>query len=342
MSYKQMTGNIISATKVEPDGKFTDSAASGVWNLQDAYDYTRGANWPNAANLNTRAIFSGGASNNVTIDFINISSAGNATDFGDLIVGTYGGGSVGSTTRGVIGGAASANTIQYVTFASTGNSQDFGDLSTFRVISNAGSNVTRGLFFAGTAQFGSYTRVDTVDYITIANTGNATDFGNLIRANAGPGAGFASTTRAIYGGGAFGGGTSRDDSIDYFTIASAGNGTDFGNLSAGNEGVNGCSSNTRGLFAGGYTAGGDVINVIEYITIANTGNTTDFGDLTATTSNCNGSTSNSTTGVINVTGNVLDFVTIASTGNAADFGDLTVARSNRTSATSGSHGGIAA
>ena len=44
MSYKQMTGNIISATKVEPDGFYTNNAASGVWNLQDQYDYVRGGN----------------------------------------------------------------------------------------------------------------------------------------------------------------------------------------------------------------------------------------------------------------------------------------------------------
>ena len=48
MSYKQMTGNIISATKVEPVGTSEVGAASGVWNLNDVYDYKRGANWPEA------------------------------------------------------------------------------------------------------------------------------------------------------------------------------------------------------------------------------------------------------------------------------------------------------
>ena len=48
MSYKQMTGNIISATKVEPVGTSEAGAASGVWNLDDQYDYKRGANWPEA------------------------------------------------------------------------------------------------------------------------------------------------------------------------------------------------------------------------------------------------------------------------------------------------------
>ena len=48
MSYKQMTGNIISATKVEPVGTSEAGVASGVWNLDDVYDYNRGANWPEA------------------------------------------------------------------------------------------------------------------------------------------------------------------------------------------------------------------------------------------------------------------------------------------------------
>ena len=52
MSYKQMTGNIISATKVEPVGTSEAGAASGVWNLDDQYDYKRGANWPEAGVAN--------------------------------------------------------------------------------------------------------------------------------------------------------------------------------------------------------------------------------------------------------------------------------------------------
>ena len=125
-------------------------------------------------------------------------------------------------------------------------------------------------------------------------------------------------------------------------VVSSGNGTDFGDLSAGKENVNGCSSNTRGIFAGGYQVNNADIDIIEYITIANTGDVTDFGDLTAATSNMNGCTSNQTTAVMNRTGNVIETVTIASTGNASDFGDLTVSRSNRTCATGNLHGGIAA
>ena len=142
--------------------------------------------------------------------------------------------------------------------------------------------------------------------------------------------------RGIFAGGNRGSST---DVIQYVNIASAGNATDFGNLSAGKEGPNGCSSNTRGIFEGGYT-GSSLLDVIEYITIGSTGDVTDFGDLTAATSNMNGCTSNQTTAVMHRTGDTIETVTIASTGNASDFGDLTVSRSNRTCATGNLHVGI--
>ena len=61
--------------------------------------------------------------------------------------------------------------------------------------------------------------------------------------------------------------------IEYITIASAGNATDFGNLTATSYSQASACSIVRGLFFSG--AGRDAI---DYITIASTGNATDFGD----------------------------------------------------------------
>jgi hypothetical protein len=110
--------------------------------------------------------------------------------------------------------------------------------------------------------------------------------------------------------------------IEYVTIATLGNVTDFGDLVEVQAYFGGCSNATRGIFAGG---GGS--NVIQYITIASTGNATDFGDLTVTREQvmsvstdlraafAGGESSGQTV-------NVIDYVTIASVGNATDFGDL--------------------
>jgi hypothetical protein len=79
----------------------------------------------------------------------------------------------------------------------------------------------------------------------------------------------------------FGGGDSgaKSNVIDYVTIATTGNATDFGDLTVARYSPAGCSSSTRGLFGGGDSSGA-YSNVIDYVTIATTGNATDFGDLT--------------------------------------------------------------
>ena len=179
-----------------------------------------------------------------------------------------------------------------------------------------------GLFIGGGTASG-YRNI--IDYITITSTGNAIDFGDISQ-TLGNLAACASTTRALSGGGtATGSIFSYTNVIDYVTIASVGNATDFGDLTAGRFSLSSCNSSTRGLFAGGNAAF-DTFNIIDYVTIATTGDATDFGDLTVARSSVS-ACSSSTRGVFAggyVGGelNVIDYVTIASAGNATDFGDL--------------------
>ena len=113
---------------------------NGVWSLTTQLQYNTDWQADNVSPARVLAagigLWFGGASNSVVIDKVNITSAGNATDFGDLITGTYAGGAVGSTTRGVTAGNVTNDSIQYVTFATAGNAQDFGDQSVSRTISN--------------------------------------------------------------------------------------------------------------------------------------------------------------------------------------------------------------
>jgi len=272
----------------------------------------------------------------VTLEFVDMGTSGNTTDFGDLTEARVRGSALGSSTRGVFGGGypgsdpSTTSVIDYVTIASTGNATDFGDLSSTRSYTTGLSSNTRGLFLGGVEANNSNT--DTIEYITIANTGNTTDFGNLSAAK--DGAAAASPTRGIFLGG-------NSNVIEYVTIANTGNTTDFGDVSATLRLATACSSNTR-LLSQGYL-GGAVVNTIEYITIANTGNSTDFGDLTAAVYN-SGATSNNTLGIFmgGVSDrNSIDKVTIATTGNASDFGDMSLNGNRRPQATSSQHGGIA-
>ena len=55
MTLRDFTANVISASKVVPDGNFKDSKASGVWDINEALDLIKGGNWPNAANIDPSA-----------------------------------------------------------------------------------------------------------------------------------------------------------------------------------------------------------------------------------------------------------------------------------------------
>ena len=119
-----------------------------------------------------RGLFGGGStgSNSNVIDYINIASAANAIDFGDLTVARSNVGACASTTRGVFGGGnTSGNTIDYVTIATVGNAIDFGDLLSSTRWPMSCSSATRGVFGGGYIAAAT----SAIQYITIASTGNA-------------------------------------------------------------------------------------------------------------------------------------------------------------------------
>ena len=81
----------------------------------------------NSPYFGDRGLFGGGYGSTSTIDYITISSTGNATDFGDLSVARYRLASCAGSGRGLFaGGVSSTDTIDYVTIATTGNAADFG------------------------------------------------------------------------------------------------------------------------------------------------------------------------------------------------------------------------
>ena len=282
-----------------------------------------------------------------TMDLIEITTAGNATDFGDLTISgrDYPSG-CGSPTRGIFFAGSEPgfrNVIDYVVMSSSGGANDFGDMRIAPLTNFALSNATRGITAGGlTAPTPSYTTNDSIEFITIASTGDSSDFGNLTEANS-YAATCASPTRGIFNQGST---PTYKKTIEYITIATLGNATKFGDSSKSGAGAPmGASSATRGVFAGGqFDNPYPQTDIIDYITIATEGNAIDFGDLTAARSHGSG-LSNSIRGLFaggaspNKT-NVIEFVTIASTGNASDFGDLTVARDRLGQGAADAHGGI--
>jgi hypothetical protein len=207
------------------------------------------------------------------------------------------------------------------TIATTGNATDFGDLTSARSNLTATSDQIRGVFGGGGSS-------NVIDYITIASAGNATDFGDLTQARAQVSSA-SNSTRGVWAGGyasapAFTG----LNTIDYVTLATQSNATDFGDLTVARRAAGGLASPSRAVFAGGVSN----LNVIDFITSASTGNATDFGDLVNGGEVLNAGASSSTRGlfgeslVSGVSVNTIDYITIASAGNALDFGDLTTPR----------------
>ena len=167
--------------------------------------------------------------NTDTIDYVNISSPGNAIDFGNLTVGRTGVSCVASSTRGLCGGGfvnpANKNEIDFITVASTGNATDFGDLNTASRDGCGVSNSTRGLFFLARIA-ASPNLTNEIDQITIASTGNAVDFANKTNNAASMGS-CESPTRGLAAGGQTPGNV---NTIQFIIIASGGNAQDFGDL----------------------------------------------------------------------------------------------------------------
>jgi hypothetical protein len=222
-------------------------------NATDFGDLTVARFRPAACSSSTRGVFGGGGTPTLqnVIDYITIASVGNATDFGDLTVARAGAASCSSSTRGVFGGGNAGpttyNTIDYITIATTGNATDFGDLTIARNSLASCSSSTRGVFGGGLSPTPATTIFNTIDYITIASVGNATDFGDLTVSRYDVAA-CSSSTRGVFGGGATPTPASTTfNTIDYITIVSVGNATDFGDLTTVRTQLAACSNAHGGL-----------------------------------------------------------------------------------------------
>ena len=306
-----------------------------------------------AAGTGTRAIILGGRGNSSSnlvdmIDFFKINTLGNAQDFGNLTAAHYSMGVVCDGTRVVAAGGRTPSFVQdidFFTISSQGDAADSGyDLNNTEN-PNALSDSIRGVFAitSGSAY------KNAIDYITIQSLGNAQDFGDLTDIR-GYGAALASSTRGCFIGGLD---TTPPadldiDVIDFVTIRSTGNATDFGNLTNAVSQPGAASNAVRGIICGGTPNNQTtVLNNIQFITIATTGNAVDFGDLlNVSVAGC--TVANSTRFVHHRSRtnsgdgsrvNVLEFSEIASTGNTLDFGDLVDDPSDR-DGTSNGHGGL--
>ena len=303
-----------------------------------------------------RAIIAGGENTGAgtdykIIEYIQTSTLGNSTKFGDLTnTNMQNPAGLSNSIRALFGGGQPTTaTIDYITIASEGNGVDFGDLSAGRPRASGLSNSNRGIFIGGNPG------VNIMDYVQIMTTGNALDFGDLSFNGQGPSAA-ASPTRGIITND-----YSASLSIDQITIASTGNGVSFGEdlFYGGYGGNNGASTGTRGIWMGGYTSNQPLspsndprrTTSIRGVDFASGGKAVEYGNLMSLSYAVYGSSTGTKNRGFYFGGfahplnpsvratNVIQFMNTQTSGDAQDFGDLCLPRYSIGSACD-SHGGL--
>ena len=183
----------------------------------------------------------GGASGTKNvIQYITIANLGATADFGDIVAnsgsGIFGAGSCSSSTRGITFGGGTGpsqvNEINYITIGTLGNSVDFGDLSSGRYYVQGLSSSTRGVTAGAYQESPGSSSSNIIEFITIASTGDATNFGDLVTAAqlAGSSGGSNKIRGVFVGGGVH---PSYYNTMEFITIATTGNASDFGDIRTG-------------------------------------------------------------------------------------------------------------
>ena len=322
------------------------------WSQFELIDPDLGGGTGSNTGLGTRGVFALGGHPSTTnkIDFVTVSTLGDAQDFGDLSATSKSQSVASSRTRGIFklgssgDGPSESNVYEFITFSSTGYRSDFGDSTVTARQFGGMSDSTRGVFAGGYKEPGpSPYFTDRIEYITMASEGDAQDFGNLSAVQgARVPSSASSSTRGVYH-------IHRPNSniLETVQISTTGNATNYGDLTVAVDCATACANSTRGLFAGGAVAGDTSKEDIGFITIATLGDATDFGDLLAARTRFVGATCSPTRGIFAggnapSTDNVMQYVEIASTGNSKDFGDLTAVSSFGSSGgtSSNGHGGL--
>ena len=180
---------------------------------------------------------------------ISIATTGAATNFTSLPNRIVAPAAAASPTRFVLAGGyistATAN-ILYNDFASGGATPTFGNLTLARQDLGGLSSAVRAVFGGGRSSSAVTTYFNTIDYITLATTGNATTFGTLASAIGPSNSATSSPTRGVWMGGA-NANANVAKVMRYITIDTTGNSLTFGELSTIRINGAACSNGHGGL-----------------------------------------------------------------------------------------------
>jgi len=191
---------------------------------------------------------------------------------------------------------------------------------------------SRGMVSGGYSSTSPAGWTNNVEYFNTTGTISSASFGTMISTyvNGQPLA-TTSGSRALFSAGA-----NTTVGTGYFTVATTGNATFFGNLTFNRTTGAACTNIVRGVFiSGSFT------RYMDYHTISTTGNATTFGTFSDRASfYMEGTQSSVGRGIIaggfpNPGDAKILYITIATTGNTSTFGNLTVATWNFAAGTNG-------
>lgn len=200
----------------------------------------------------------------------------------------------------------------------TVNAADFGDLRSAKVDAKTVSNSTYAVFAGGNPSNSNVENPEgtEIDYVSVATGGQTSEFGTLTQ-RVQPGSATDGTYGVFAGGTQWSSGsTDFTQSIDYITIASPSNASNFGNLIGtvyylyGNN----VGDGTIGILQLGGTT-------FEYVTIATPGNATSIAGLATSTYGYAGASFDDATYGVFAGWNGMAYITISTSATASDFGN---------------------
>ena len=319
----------------------TDLNTMEFYNGNEWRQFTYRQDLKNSPSSMGRGIISGYFIN----EFVQVSTQGNAVDFGRLTNSLYGGASASSSTRGMVmggwgptpGSPGQDLDVEYITMASKGDAIDFGADNSGGWGSQGASDSVRALSAGG----GYPSATANIDMFIFSTVGSKTDFGDITATRARGDRAACSPVRGVFTGG-YG---PTINNYDTKLTASSGDTIDFGDMMFPSRHASSVSDHTRGVVAGSYSNDtSKYYPSAETYTIASSGVAVYFGEMT-TQKGASAGCQNMVRGLVcggSIGGaqtNAIDMITIQTTGNATDFGDLTRA-AHSLIGMSDTHGGL--
>jgi len=200
----------------------------------------------------------------------------------------------------------------------TGNASAFGNLRSGKVDAKTVSNSTYAVFAGGNPTNSNVENPEgtEIDYVSVATGGQTSEFGTLTQ-RVQPGSATDGTYGVFAGGTQWSSGsTDFTKSIDYITIASPSNATNFGDLIGSVYYLygNNVGDGTIGILQLGGTT-------FEYVTLATPSNATSIVGLATSTYGYGGASFDDATYGVFAGWNGMAYITISTSATASDFGN---------------------